>query len=568
MLSRGSSYEYKMDSPVASPGPSSKISSRAPSSKRLAELNLEFSSSSRMSFKQMVSARKASSKRNAFSLTSLFEEGDHTETDIDQLHFKLDEKIRRIDNERKITSSNQKKKKTGLLQRIFTMSYFREPSVLSMASIFAKAKTGDLILMKKFNSYSFGCLDLTVANGINSCTTKGFISTEQNMQLWNQVGIVVELFDYDGSAASSPHNPGLSNRPGSPSGSGKHSEMKYVLYADTMGIKLTELTQLMTANLATDSPVALRQLSISDSAERKTKIIESIQQLGWVILRQYDGTWHYDSAQGVHPQSRKVDTPIPHAEASPVEEKVASSDAQTGPEIESSAIVVETSGRSGLSDDEVLQRLINVVVYRTKLTLFTPSAEDIADSRRAFFALDSNGDGTLEMKEVVMLLSGTAASSGADKATHEEFVRKYLAAMDRNGDGVISVEEYVQAYKTLPVQEPNANLDVRAIVNAEFVVCLYTAVGLVRPEYVTDDISYLPHSFASTSTHASASMNELLPRHVKARAATVEPLNLSGGGESTEGQSRDYTRYINNRLRYFMMVKSKLQHEVLVKLYD
>lgn len=612
------SSRNKMKSPVGStassppssprsPGHSSRISSASASRKNIAELQLQFSESSRFSFKQMINARKASSKRNEFTIRSLFEKGDQTETDIDQLHLRLEEKIQRIDNERKLQSSNQKKRKNSLLLRIITLAYFREPSIYSVASIVQQAKTGDLILMKKFQTYSFGSLDLTVANGINSCTTKGFISTEQNMQLWNQVGIVVELFDYDGSAAATPISGGT---PGG-SGKNKHKEMKYMLFADMSGIKLLDLAQVITSNLVNNSPVALRKLVVN-STERGIKIRESIQQLGWVILRQYDGTWYYDSSQEVHRggNSDKLHDHHHHsrhpsgseAPLSPEAEVVAAAETTTGdPDAQSSSVpVVATddsdaavavsmtaSGNDQLSDDQVLQDLIAVVINRTKLTLYTPSAEDIADSRRAFFALDANGDGTLEMKEVVMLLSGSAASSGADRAAHEEYVRQYLKAMDTNGDGVISVDEYVQAFRTLPVSVPNANLDVRAIINAEFVVCVYTAVGLIRPEYVADDISYLPHSFASTSTHASSSMNELLPSHIRARVATIRPLNVTddtngranviptttGRGMGTcTGSSRfaqhDFTRYINNRLRHYMMVQSRLKHELLVKLFD
>lgn len=576
---------YKMDSagssPMYSPGQSSRVSSPGNSRKQIGELKLSFSASSRHSFRQMVSARKASSKLYAFSIASFFEEGDHTETDIDVLHYKLEEKIQRIDNERKTTSSNHKKKKRSLLQRILTLSYFSEPTVLSVANIVAKAKTGDLILMKKFSSYSFGSLDLTVANGINSCTTKGFVSTVQNMQMWNQVGIVVELYDYDDSAAASAvggNSPsplgGMS--PHSSGKSGKHREMKYMLFADVTGIKLVDLAQVVTAHLVSESPVALRQLVVNET-ERGNKIRESIQQLGLVILRQYSGVWYYDSHQEVHRQQGPAggegaggeapdSAPVPVAASELVESgKNPELDVDDLDADHDAVAAEDCAGSSGATDDQVLRDIITVVINRTKLTLYTPSAEDIADSRRAFFALDANGDGTLEMKEVVMLLTGSGASSGTDRSAQEAFVKKYLSAMDKNHDGVISVEEYVQAYKTLPVSTPNPNLDVRAIINAEFVLCVYFAVGLIRAEYVADDISYLPHSFASASTHASSSMNELLPSHIKARAATVKPLDM---GEEMLAGHRDFTRYINNRLRYFMMVNSKLKREVLVKLFD
>ena len=517
------------------------------------DLKFEFSQSNQALYQEMKKI-ESSSKKPKFTIASLFEHEDNTEMDIDNLQNELEKQLTAEIKDRKRTITNKPTLQKHLFIRLLTLTYFTEPSFTSASKIVKMARTGDIVLLKKSVKFSFGGIDQQITNGILSCTTNNFVSTKQSVQSWNQVGIVVELFDISNKLIPSTIK---RNKP--------ITSIKYCILADTNGVKLIELKQLLMTSLVENLPVALRPLVITPM-NREVEIISKIQRFGLILLKQFNGSWYYDHANQINNiaieiQTQKnthitemegVDPPIGSTNNS----KKLNISEETSPKVFSP----ENSTDSCSSQDErIFQNLIMVVSHRAKLTLYSPSIESIAEARRAFFLLDENGSGSVLVSEIIPLLYSFINTNNSNNYNHSKLndrnsILNYLNQLNLKSTNTITVYEYIEIFKKLPVYVPNSNLDLESIMNAEFVACLYWVCGLLKLEYITDDISYFPYSFSSIQVQTDIGINVLPKNSIFCQKSTVAPVNCNQG------------RYLNACVMNYMLVNARLKKEVLLKL--
>ena len=641
-------------------------------------VKLQFSRSAQSSFQHMKMA-SAASKKSEFSLYALFAtDNDITETDIAQLQIGLAARAHAAANAKKERTSNQYKKQQNILYKVLSLATFRQPSTCFLQDAIAMAKTGDLILSRKSTTFSFGSIDESVASGIRQCTNEAnFVSTSQDIQQWNQVGVVVVLHKPVEAMALRKANNYYNKIPTTV------HDVKYMMHADLSGIKLTELSQVIVASINSKLPVALRRLhvkkrdgllsSLGNSVSTRTLVetdaatataaaassaataqdvtdVEKIQQMGLLIMERFRGSWYYgnthfdaldapndDISRQAHGSSTQLKPSSSSPEISPLvpnredadRAHVAKDnevDVTTMHRDHSGAVAAMPHNVSGIqanedeelvreeedyeeevtlqqdtaTDARVLQRFVSVVIERAYLTMMSYSTEEIAEARRAFFLMDSSGDGELDNEEAMQLLSsfirattgGGVGESEDDKyLEYQEYLKNYLKSMDTNGDGMLSLAEFLRAYKAIPVTLPNSNLDLPSIMNAEFVACLFTACDILRTEYAAADICYLPHSFSAAScippsnsngsSRSSSSGNNqnsfpALPqpsifnffsdgRLRKQQANTVKPLDASNPTDAAA--IGDQTRFVNSRIHKHMLWNARFKREVFIKMY-
>lgn len=428
--------------------------------------NLNFSQSNLPSFRNLLDSKSGSFVRDR-SISS-FPSFSGAEDDNDALNVataqqRLQSSIEASSAENASGVNRHKKKRKPVLLRLLAGTFFYEPRYRSQKRLLLCAKTGDLFLSRSAHHYGFGTIDSTVVQGVRTSTQEAlFLSTSQEIPQWNQVGIIVELFP-----------------PQTSSSKGLKTLQKYVLMADVHGLKLTLLEQLIQSNIASHLPVGIRPVRMwkRDQAVYLEKLIK----LSSILHDLYSDVLYYTSIMDVGIEQQR--SPAVAEETS-------------GPEQET-----KTLQRDREADERLLQQFVVAVEKRTRSTIYSPSVEDMAEAHRAYFLLDANGDGDVKLEEVLDMfrcfLGNANNLSDEQMASHTQSIASFLRSLDRNGDGKVSLEEFLAAYRRLPVTKPNSNLDVASVINAEFVIHMLAACGIVRAEYLDNQYRYFPHSFAS-----------------------------------------------------------------------
>lgn len=576
---------------AASPiSPKNKFSMGSPSVSFKSKLSFDFSESSKSSFNSMKHAKQNEYERKKVSLTKLFESKQSKETDISTLQLKLNKNATHEHIIKSKLISNKYKHKNNIFYRIITLSYFYEPGKKSIKKLIKGAKTGDILLLKSALQLNYGSISDTISNGIRKCANESnFISTQQMIQQYDKVGIVVEIHDVEMMSNLKKVNNFYSEIQG--------NDVKYVLYSDCNGIKMIELSILLNMNVISHLPCAMRRLHINNKS-RRSQCCEKIQQIGLIILKRYNGCFYFNSNNEflenielteVMETVDRVDVAPPSAGAvdlstskplnlnksiSISNPNLMNSTSREGSGIRnnSKALVNAKSIKQNLDaskDHMMFQEFLSVVIERVKYTMMTPSIEDLAEARRAFFLMDSDGSGELQSDEVMQLLatflSNNATGNAQERKEQEAHLLQYLKSMDVNGDGLISLQEYVEAYKLIEVTVPNSNLEIESVINAEFVACLYVACEVLKPEYVTDDILYMPSSFSTTMFIDSNPLNNTFPVLEKpyvscscSKSNSIVP--------QTDSTHMKRKRYLNTKIENYMLMDARLSREISVTL--